>query len=68
MLAGVEALVRQHKKIHAIKEYRDLTGSSLQVAKDAVEWFEAQGRWPGDLNVQVGPGVVVDAPAAARRL
>lgn len=50
-LAGVEALIREHKKIHAIKEYRVLTGASLKVAKEAVEEFEAQGRWPTGLNV-----------------
>ncbi|WP_063046734.1 ribosomal protein L7/L12 [Nocardia pseudovaccinii] len=33
----IDELIRQGKKIHAIKLYRDLTGASLKDAKDAVE-------------------------------
>ncbi|WP_433522936.1 hypothetical protein ACQPZ2_38780 [Nocardia pseudovaccinii] len=33
----IDELIRQGKKIHAIKLYRDLTGRSLRDAKDAVE-------------------------------
>ncbi|GAA4534112.1 ribosomal protein L7/L12 [Amycolatopsis samaneae] len=37
-LAGeVEALLRQDKKIVAIKRYREVTGAGLKEAKDAVE-------------------------------
>ncbi|WP_062982697.1 hypothetical protein [Nocardia anaemiae] len=33
----IDELIRQGKKIHAIKLYRNITGSSLSAAKDAVE-------------------------------
>ncbi len=33
----IDELIRQGKKIHAIKLYRDLTGSGLRQAKDAIE-------------------------------
>ncbi|WP_433757028.1 hypothetical protein [Nocardia sp. CA-135398] len=33
----IDELIRQGKKIHAIKLHRDMTGSSLRAAKDAVE-------------------------------
>ncbi|WP_433624237.1 ribosomal protein L7/L12 [Nocardia sp. CA-120079] len=33
----IDELIRQGRKIHAIKLYRDLTGSGLREAKDAVE-------------------------------
>jgi ribosomal protein L7/L12 len=36
-LAEVESFVREGKKIHAIKAYRETTGACLQEAKDAVE-------------------------------
>ncbi|PXX59871.1 ribosomal L7/L12-like protein [Nocardia tenerifensis] len=35
--AEVDALLAQGKKIQAIKRYRELTGSGLKEAKDAVE-------------------------------
>ncbi|WP_433195074.1 hypothetical protein ACQP1G_40320 [Nocardia sp. CA-107356] len=39
----IDALIRQGKKIHAIKLYRDLNpGSSLKAAKNAVEARERQ--------------------------
>ncbi|MCX5187700.1 ribosomal protein L7/L12 [Streptomyces sp. NBC_00268] len=37
----VSALVRQGKKIQAIKLYRDITGADLVEAKNAVESMEA---------------------------
>ncbi len=40
----VEALLRQGKKIHAIKLYRQQTGMGLKDAKDAVEAMERQSR------------------------
>jgi ribosomal protein L7/L12 len=36
-LAEVSALLRQGKKIQAIKAYRDRTGADLKEARDAVE-------------------------------
>ncbi|WP_040775691.1 ribosomal protein bL12 [Nocardia pneumoniae] len=36
-MAEIDALLAQGKKIHAIKRYRELTGSGLKEAKDAVE-------------------------------
>jgi ribosomal protein L7/L12 len=33
----IDELIRQGKKIHAIKVYRNLTGCGLREAKDAVE-------------------------------
>ncbi len=36
-MVEVDALLRQGKKIHAIKRYRELTGCGLKEAKDAVE-------------------------------
>ncbi|MER6384398.1 ribosomal protein L7/L12 [Streptomyces sp. NPDC001127] len=33
----VAALLREGKKIHAIKVYRDITGADLKEAKDAVD-------------------------------
>ncbi|MFF3601066.1 ribosomal protein L7/L12 [Kitasatospora indigofera] len=36
-LRPVEALVRDGKKIHAIKAYREITGADLREAKAAVE-------------------------------
>jgi ribosomal protein L7/L12 len=36
-LAAVAALVRQGKKIQAIKAYRESTGADLREARDAVE-------------------------------
>lgn len=37
-------LVRQGRKIEAIKDYREQTGSSLRVAKEAVEaWMREEG-------------------------
>ncbi|MFE9325793.1 hypothetical protein ACIHDR_30160 [Nocardia sp. NPDC052278] len=33
----IDELIRQGKKIHAIKLYRNLTGASLRDAKEAVE-------------------------------
>ncbi len=36
-LAEVTALLRQGKKIQAIKAYRDRTGADLREARDAVE-------------------------------
>jgi ribosomal protein L7/L12 len=40
------ALVRQRKKIHAIKLLRERTGVGLKEAKDAVEALERTGRLP----------------------
>ncbi|WP_277438887.1 ribosomal protein L7/L12 [Streptomyces sp. SPB162] len=36
-LRGIDALLREGKKIQAIKAYRDLTGAGLKEAKEAVE-------------------------------
>ncbi|BDT94891.1 hypothetical protein IFM12275_48670 [Nocardia sputorum] len=36
-MVEVDALLRQGKKIHAIKRYRELTGCGLKEAKEAVE-------------------------------
>ncbi|MDA1360126.1 ribosomal protein L7/L12 [Glycomyces luteolus] len=38
---GVRDLVRQGRKIQAIKAYREITGVGLKEAKDAVERMEA---------------------------
>ncbi|WP_425825642.1 ribosomal protein L7/L12 [Streptomyces fractus] len=40
-LDGVRALVREGKKIEAIKVYREVTGVGLREAKDAVERIES---------------------------
>lgn len=45
-LRELEALVASHQKILAIKGFRERTGVGLKEAKDAVEHFEAHGRWP----------------------
>ena len=42
----VIALVREGRKIEAIKLYRDLTGAGLKEAKDAVEALERGGSLP----------------------
>ncbi len=42
----VKALVGAGQKIEAIKVYRDLTGSGLKEAKDAVEALEREGSLP----------------------
>jgi ribosomal protein L7/L12 len=42
----VIALVRDGRKIEAIKLYRDLTGAGLKEAKDAVEALERDGSLP----------------------
>jgi ribosomal protein L7/L12 len=42
-LARVEALLKEGKKILAIKAYRELTGAGLADAKNAVERLEADG-------------------------
>ncbi|MGK8489526.1 ribosomal protein L7/L12 [Nocardia asiatica] len=36
-MAEIDALLRQGRKIHAIKRYRELTGCGLKEAKEAVE-------------------------------
>ncbi|MER6139913.1 ribosomal protein L7/L12 [Streptomyces sparsogenes] len=36
-LARVRALLREGKKIHAVKEYREITGAGLREAKEAVD-------------------------------
>ncbi|MFZ3565999.1 ribosomal protein L7/L12 [Streptomyces sp. BH097] len=43
-LDGVRALVRDGKKIEAIKAYREATGVGLKEAKDEVERIESGGR------------------------
>ncbi|MFF3490331.1 ribosomal protein L7/L12 [Streptomyces sp. NPDC002795] len=40
-LDGVRALVRDGKKIEAIKTYREMTGVGLKEAKDAVDRIES---------------------------
>lgn len=45
-LREIEAFVAAHQKIAAIKGFRELTAAGLKEAKDAVEYFEAHGRWP----------------------
>ncbi|MBI3099817.1 MAG: ribosomal protein L7/L12 [Planctomycetes bacterium] len=42
--AAVLDLIRQNRKIEAIKAYREKTGSGLKEAKDAVEAMERGGR------------------------
>jgi len=42
----VIALMREGRKIEAIKLYRDLTGAGLKEAKDAVEALERDGSLP----------------------
>ncbi|MEU1664844.1 ribosomal protein L7/L12 [Streptomyces sparsogenes] len=36
-LGRVTALLREGKKIHAVKEYREITGAGLKEAKEAVD-------------------------------
>ncbi|MFZ3562035.1 MULTISPECIES: ribosomal protein L7/L12 [unclassified Streptomyces] len=43
-LDGVRALVRDGKKIEAIKAYREATGVGLKEAKDEVDRIESGGR------------------------
>jgi large subunit ribosomal protein L7/L12 len=50
----VLALVRDGRKIEAIKLYRDLTGAGLKEAKDAVEALERGGSLPSPRNVSSG--------------
>ena len=38
----IQSLLRQGKKIHAIKIYRSISGCGLKEAKDAVEKLEAE--------------------------
>lgn len=45
-LASVEHELTEGRKLHAIRRYRELTGSSLRGAKDAVEDFAERGVWP----------------------
>jgi large subunit ribosomal protein L7/L12 len=42
--AGIEASLRAGNKIEAIRRYRQLNGTSLKEAKDAVEALEARLR------------------------
>ena len=42
--AGIEASLRAGNKIEAIRRYRQLNGTSLREAKDAVEALEARLR------------------------
>ena len=44
-LSIVEAFLKSGKKIHGIKEVRDRTGLGLKEAKEAVDFFEAEGQW-----------------------
>jgi ribosomal protein L7/L12 len=69
----VAALLRQRKKIHAIKLVRERTGIGLKEAKDAVEALEATGRLrlPGDtqeLTKAYRPGEPAEFLAEARWL
>ena len=42
----VERLVKADRRIHAIKEYREITGQGVKDSKDAVEYFMSKGKWP----------------------
>jgi large subunit ribosomal protein L7/L12 len=44
LVARVRFLLAQHKKIHAVKAWRDATGATLADAKRAVEQIEVGGR------------------------
>jgi ribosomal protein L7/L12 len=59
----IEALIASDRKIAAIKEFRVLTGLGLKDAKDAVEHFQAHGRWPGG-HVDGMGGAVAAAPVS----
>ncbi|SLM99115.1 ribosomal protein L7/L12 [Brevibacterium yomogidense] len=45
LTAEVRRLVGEGQKIKAIKEYRTVTGAGLIEAKQAVDEYEARGRW-----------------------
>ncbi len=55
----VLALLRNGRKIEAIKLYRDVTGAGLKEAKDAVESLERDGSLPSK-RVAAGSGAGVD--------
>lgn len=50
-LDEIATLIAAGKKIHAIKALRELMGVGLLEAKNAVDEFEALGRWPADVHV-----------------
>jgi large subunit ribosomal protein L7/L12 len=50
----VIALMREGRKIEAIKLYRDLTGAGLKEAKDAVEALERDGSLPATRDASSG--------------
>lgn len=41
----IENFLRDGKKIHAIKLYRQVTGEGLKDAKGAIDFFEQYGAW-----------------------
>jgi ribosomal protein L7/L12 len=61
----IEALVAAHQKINAIKALRERTGVGLKEAKDAVEHFEAHGRWP-DAYAHAAQAAVATKPASSQ--
>jgi ribosomal protein L7/L12 len=73
--ASPEQLLRAGRKIEAIKRYRELTGSGLKEAKDAVEALERTGQpmilpskasllrevSDADIEAQIRTGQLIDA-------
>ncbi len=58
-LHKAEAELAAGHKIQAIRIYRELTGSGLRVAKDAVEEFQRSGRWPAQVEPGTQPTVQI---------
>jgi ribosomal protein L7/L12 len=65
----VLALVRDGRKIEAIKLYRDITGAGLKEAKDAVEALERDGSLPTKPNgSSAGDADIVDLLRAGQKI
>jgi ribosomal protein L7/L12 len=67
LTAKVRQLARQGQTIQAIKEYREVTGASLQNAKEAVEGWMRGGESQSPSAVSIDPGLTDNVRQLARQ-